>query len=317
MNNEVEIEGKGYINYNNGWYKKGNIFFYQSDWQIPAKTELSKLEEQLKVKEEKRFVQYVFFPWASLVDYLNTNNQEKAKKLINALTNHPPKTCINVITYCQHIYAMTLIDFFKKLRITEIYWAHKVKSVNEIDGIKIKPLQLYPVMFEKYKNLYTKNNKSKRPYLYSFIGSHQDSCYISDIRKAIFKLERKPFNQIIRRANWHFDADVYKKQMFGITESQAEKEVKIREEIEYVVCLTNSVFSLCPSGSGPNSIRIWESLSFGCIPVVFSSNLHLPEAYSNRVIQLNEDSFSLNNFIFKLENNTIDSVLKYYGVEIE
>ena len=40
--------------------------------------------------------------------------------------------------------------------------------------------------------------------------------------------------------------------------------------------MANSKFSLCPSGSGPNSIRFWESLSFGTIPVLLSDTYVLP-----------------------------------------
>ena len=32
---------------------------------------------------------------------------------------------------------------------------------------------------------------------------------------------------------------------------------------------------MCPSGSGPNSIRLWESIAYGAIPVVLSDT-YLP-----------------------------------------
>jgi hypothetical protein len=37
-----------------------------------------------------------------------------------------------------------------------------------------------------------------------------------------------------------------------------------------------SVFALCPSGSGPNSIRLWEALGYGAIPVILADRLWLP-----------------------------------------
>jgi hypothetical protein len=40
--------------------------------------------------------------------------------------------------------------------------------------------------------------------------------------------------------------------------------------------MQSSVFALCPSGSGPNSIRLWEALGFGAIPVILSHTLRLP-----------------------------------------
>ncbi len=44
----------------------------------------------------------------------------------------------------------------------------------------------------------------------------------------------------------------------------------------YASNLQRSVFALCPSGSGPNSIRLWEALCFGAIPVILADHLWLP-----------------------------------------
>ena len=38
-----------------------------------------------------------------------------------------------------------------------------------------------------------------------------------------------------------------------------------------------SRYSLCPSGAGPNSIRLWESLAVGAIPIILADTLELPE----------------------------------------
>ena len=40
--------------------------------------------------------------------------------------------------------------------------------------------------------------------------------------------------------------------------------------------MIRSKFSLCPGGSGPNTIRLWESLSFGSIPVILANDHKLP-----------------------------------------
>ena len=40
--------------------------------------------------------------------------------------------------------------------------------------------------------------------------------------------------------------------------------------------MNDSKYTLCPSGSGPNSIRLWEALAVGSIPIVLSDNLDLP-----------------------------------------
>ena len=49
-----------------------------------------------------------------------------------------------------------------------------------------------------------------------------------------------------------------------------------RQTTTYVNTLQLSVFALCPSGSGPNPIRLWEALGYGAIPVILADHLWLP-----------------------------------------
>jgi hypothetical protein len=44
----------------------------------------------------------------------------------------------------------------------------------------------------------------------------------------------------------------------------------------YAGSLQRSVFALCPSGSGPNSIHLWEALHCGAIPAILADHLWLP-----------------------------------------
>jgi hypothetical protein len=53
--------------------------------------------------------------------------------------------------------------------------------------------------------------------------------------------------------------------------------------------LLDSVFSRCPSGSGPNSILLWESLGFRCIPVLLADTLQLsgePGEWEEAIVRL-------------------------------
>ena len=54
-----------------------------------------------------------------------------------------------------------------------------------------------------------------------------------------------------------------------------QKEVDRAAPIEFTRILQESIFSLCPSGAGPNSTRLWESIGCGSIPVVLSDD-YLP-----------------------------------------
>lgn len=261
---------KGTI-YPTGWVRQGNIFAFPYDWQQPAKTELWAYEQLLEKPDNDIYTQYICFPWATLIDYLD-HNPAKAKMLLKALDNRPPRFALNVKTFCQHIYALKLLPFFKRMGITEIYWSHKTKGQNEVEGITLRPYPLYPVMHYKRKKPYKNKPLAERKYLYSFIGSYQPDLYLTKVREWIFDLPRTDETYIKRREQWHFDQNVYSEQVQGLTESEARKLSRKKNEEEFIRVLEDSVFCICPSGSGPNSIRLWEAIEFGCIPVVISDN---------------------------------------------
>jgi hypothetical protein len=67
--------------------------------------------------------------------------------------------------------------------------------------------------------------------------------------------------------------------------------------------MEETVYCLCPSGSGPNSIRLWEAIEFGCVPVLLSSKLELPQDVetNTELVQLSESKRSLIDFISSLK----------------
>jgi hypothetical protein len=289
-------------NYPNGWVRTGNIFSFPHDWQVPAKTELWAYEKLIKRPQPDLFTQYICFPWASLVDYLD-HQPSKANLLLSALKQSPPKMAVKVITYCQHIYALKLLPYFKVLGVTDIYWSHKIKGQNQIDGITLHPYPLYPVMHYKRKNPYKSKPLKERKYLYSFIGAYQADLYLTPVRKWIFDLPARNDTIIIERSEWHFEQDVYQNQLLGVTESQAQESMRKQYEDEYIAVMEDSVFCLCPSGSGPNSIRIWEALAFGCIPVILSDSLDV-EIDSKSIVQISENESSIWNLPKLLEEKS-------------
>ena len=46
--------------------------------------------------------------------------------------------------------------------------------------------------------------------------------------------------------------------------------------VEYLSVLKSSQFALCPTGSGPSSIRMYEALALNVIPIVLTNSLALP-----------------------------------------
>lgn len=284
------------VSYPNRWVKTGNVFAYPHDWQIPAKTELWAYEKLLAEPDFSLFKQYICFPWASLVDYLD-HNPVKAAKLLTAIENRPPKMGVEVVTYCQHIYALKLLPYFKQFGITDIYWSHKVKGQDEVEGIRLHPYPLYPVMHYRRKKPYKNKPLKERKYLYSFIGSYQPGLYLTEVRKWIFDLPKRDDAVVIERSEWHFEQDVYRNQLHGETEAKAKQKVREQQEKEYIDVMGDTIFCLCPSGSGPNSIRLWEAVEFGCIPVVLSDSLDLTlysDSIQQKILRVKEEVSDVN-----------------------
>jgi len=264
------------IIYPSGWVRHQGIVAYPHGWQTPAKTEQWAYEEIVAAEPLSRYVQFVSFPWATLVDLLRQGRNDKAIEYLKALDAAPPKMAINRATVCQHIYALDLLPHFKRLGITDVFWAHKTKGQEFVEGIRLHPFPLYPVMFHKRDHSRPLRPLGERKFLYSFVGSYQPGLYLTQARRWIFDLPERSDAFVCERSEWHFEGDVYREQVAGLSVSEYEKKKKERWEQEYIGLMEDTIFCLCPSGSGPNSIRLWECLQFGCIPILISDDLDLP-----------------------------------------
>lgn len=69
---------------------------------------------------------------------------------------------------------------------------------------------------------------------------------------------------------WHFNKVVYEEQAQHKQLTQFETDAHDAAARRYNEVLSDSVFSLCPEGAGPNTLRLWESLAVGAIPVVLA-----------------------------------------------
>jgi hypothetical protein len=276
------------------WQPSGNILAFPHGWQTPAKTEQWVFEQCTAASLFKSpYVQLVCFPWATLIDLLHHGNKGDETVYLNALKLAPPRNSLIRATVCQHIYAKEMLPWFKRLKITDLYWPHAVQKESKIEGIRIHPFPLYPVrcLDNGAKNMQPGKALASRRYLYCFIGAYEPELYLSPVRRWIFDLLGDDQAYIERREEWHYLKKVYGEQISGIKISPDEKKIHDERSRDYVSVLADTVFSLCPSGSGPNSIRLWESLGFGCIPVVLSDELRLPgnEAeWRNSIIRVPE-----------------------------
>ncbi len=261
------------------WQKLQNIIAFPHGWQTPAKTEHWVFEQCTAAALFKfPYVQLICFPWATLIDLLQHGNNGDEIIYLNALKLAPPRNSLIRATVCQHIYAKRMLPWFKQLKITDLYWSHATQKEYEIEGIRIHPFPLYPVRcFDKSaKDLIPGKSLVNRRHLYSFIGAYEPELYLSPVRKWIFNLSGNDQAYIKCRKEWHYFKKVYGEQISGSKINPEERKSHDKRSNDYISVLAGSIFSLCPSGSGPNSIRLWESLGFGCIPVVLAENLRLP-----------------------------------------
>jgi hypothetical protein len=54
------------------------------------------------------------------------------------------------------------------------------------------------------------------------------------------------------------------------------KDTQIRNSFNYAKVLGNTKYSLCPRGTGPSTIRIWEAMAMKSHPVILSDFLKMP-----------------------------------------
>ena len=129
---------------------------------------------------------------------------------------------------------------------------------------------------------------------------------------------------------WHFNQAVYNNQLNIINSKLSSGEIieeKTNRENKYRQIMEKSLFSICPLGIGPNSIRLWESFTYNTIPVSISDDLWLP-FYINidrkeLMIDIKEDDYQdiLNlkminsNKITKYQNKIMDFYQSYLTYE--
>jgi len=251
------------------------IFSVDDDWQTPAITEKHAADWVERRGGLPGEVAYLGFPWATLFDLLNKSHPragvllEKLHGLASQVGESRPAA---VVTVCQHVELPKHVGVVAGAGITDVFWSHATKGVRTLaegGGVSLHPLPLYPVHVVPEVLL-----GAERPLLFSFAGAIENPCYLSEARLWIWEhLRDHPKGRVVGRGMWHYHSEVYEAQIQG--RALGEDKEQVEKEEEFRDLLLNSVFSLCPSGSGPNSIRLWESLASGAIPVVISDG-YLP-----------------------------------------
>lgn len=265
-------------------------------WFKAVRTEEYAKDAADRVFLKSPFAVYLAKSWSYLVDRSAKSNLINSNEFEILSFGAVPKWLF-CCTSLQHIHLKYLIPTFKENFITDVFWSHAKVNQFSIDGIRIHSFPLFPSLcvdgldgpLKLHKNYSLCAN---RDLLYSFVGAYVKGLYISGVREFIFNLPMSADSVIKRNdGGWHFDDIVYRQQLGGEVLPDERLHALRQRESFYRDTMLRSIFSLCPSGSGPNSIRLWESLGFGCIPVLLSDQLRLPgtdDEWEGAIVRLPE-----------------------------
>ena len=245
-------------------------------FQYPART------EEAFYRMQAPHSAHLPVPWATIIDKkVNPQHLTQLLMQILARSGYSPR-----YTACQHIHWKKLVPLFKMLGINTVYTPHKLHGEDVYQGIRVKQIPLFAVNAEDLKFSMGFCPAETRDLLYSFVGAYMPH-YITDVRKRIFEMDHPSDAVVENIGTWHLNKVVYSpaQNSAGTIVSDQERDSRT---LKYNQVLHRSKFSLCPSGAGPNSIRFWESLAAGSIPVLLSDAMCLPEDDWSCIVCLKE-----------------------------
>jgi|TARA_B110000967_G_scaffold210000_1_gene269406 hypothetical protein len=254
-------------------YFSKSLIAYPYHWQESASTE-KLVFEQLRHSGYSGNANYVAFPWSSLINALLFKDSKLLEILVamhGVLRQNLPEGK-QLVTVSQHPDTMRFQELFLTCNITVLLTPHKSKDISSIQKLQIKPFPLLGV--QDVENF--AEHRSNPKYLLNFVGAYDPLTYLSEMRDYILskKAERNDY-RIFQRPQWHYLAAV-SRQHFGTMESDEKLNLEDEYRKQFLNVIKQSDFTLCPTGRGLCTTRIFEALSGGSIPVVLSTVLDLP-----------------------------------------
>jgi hypothetical protein len=185
---------------------------------------------------------------------------------------------LRVHTVCQHIGWKAMVPSWEALGITDAWLSHCPGERPRMHGpaLRLHAWPLYAVNVEdptRRAGLAVGRPVAERTLLASFAGAVLPN-YVDDARQRIAALAGVPGFHVTLTGEWHFEDVVYRQQISGRHAPRADDADAIER---FNRLLSDSVFSLCPAGAGRNTLRLWESLAVGSIPVLFGPTDFLPD----------------------------------------
>jgi len=242
-------------------YQNSELSDLEVPWQTPVITEKLASEQLIDSHPDS----YLNVPWATLIDWYNHGNKKNKTTAERAFTRLGKLPTKERFTVCQHYKFQFILPLLKRIGCTQLFTPHSTET--QQDGIETHAFPLFaPVVpeFVEHRELW-----------YSFVGAYM-SHYISNIRAKIFSDNHPDNAVVVPRGKWQFNLEVYNEQVTGKTTAAFESYQADQNKQYYKRVLQQSRYSLCPSGAGPSSIRIYESLACGAIPIILADTFRFP-----------------------------------------
>ncbi|WP_158025525.1 exostosin family protein [Maricaulis sp. W15] len=293
-------------------YVDRNVAAYDAHWQHPAITEQHAFNQVRLLAQRNSDAAYLGFPWATLID-VSKHNQTDTERLsilrdgleraVDALAGRE-----RIFTVCQHIHMLKFPELFEMAGVTDVFWSHATHGetgFGDDRNIAIHPFPLYPVQIPEGPQIPLED----RRYLFSFVGAKATPIYLTESRTFLIEeLAEHPRGLVRDRETWHYNKVVYDHQVLARAHSSVGLvDNNASEEFKQVMAQTQ--FALCPSGTGPNSIRLWETIASGAIPVVLADTYKSPGSpaiWEQAVIRCAEDRASIRELPERLEAAVAD-----------
>lgn len=159
--------------------------------------------------------------------------------------------------YSNKAFLLSLSDFSAQRAFRGVY----ASASNSILNFNRILSTSYTIFSDSLKNPYITTQIEpliERKHFISFLGRNSHR-----IRNEVFNMKFFRNDIVIRNTSNDFDLFTGKSSDYGL---------KV-----YYETLINSKFSLCPRGVGLNSIRLFESMKMGVVPIIISDNFMLPK----------------------------------------
>lgn len=261
-------------------------------WQWPGRTEgaahaLHAALPEARFERDQAHV-YLGMPWATWLDRRRVD-AEQAEAMVEfeiqrvrirtaRRTLAQSGLALRVHSVCQHIEWPALVPLWQRMGMTDLWLSHAPpQGTPAPTGLRWHPWRLLAVNVEdpqRRAGLRFGADWDDKPLLASFVGAHADH-YLSDVRLRLRELAAQSDMHIRVSGGWHFENVVYRHQVGGA--ALAESYAIDGTVHDYNRLLSDSRFALCPSGAGPNTLRLWEALAVGSVPVLLGVCPELPE----------------------------------------